>query len=103
MVAPRIHHLGMIAIINADPPVKNSSHDLQQENDHQLCVVESRPFEEGSFCNQPCEKNEIAGEQKIFQASAFMLCKIELIEETRGMLRRALITSSCRRDLSVFG
>ena len=49
----------MVAIINANPAVKDSGHYFEQENNNQLGIVQTRVVKKFCFGDEPCKQYKI--------------------------------------------
>lgn len=67
MIRPRVLHLCQSPVIQANPPVKNTSHDFQEENNHQLGAAQTGFGEKGDFGNQPGYQHEVRNKNNVFQ------------------------------------
>jgi hypothetical protein len=61
VVTPCIHHLGMIAIINSNPTIKDPRHHFQKENDDELGLAQARTNKKFCFGCKPGKQHQVNG------------------------------------------
>jgi hypothetical protein len=75
MIRPGINHLGHIAVVDSNPSIKNTRHDLEEVKNNKLGVCKTGGFKEFYFGNQPCKENEVRSKQQMLQAFEFIRTK----------------------------
>jgi len=78
VIVPGIGHLCKLPVVDADPSIKDARDHLQQEDDDQLGLAQTRIEEEPASGNEPREKDQVTSEQQVLQWDGFLRCKIAI-------------------------